>query len=353
MFSVPTTLFAASEKEVKKQSVEISGKIDLALDQVNEKYQELEQLKQDVSETEETIKLTEEKIKATQKSIDTRKETMAARMQDMQENGQSMSVLDSLLSSESVSDFISRAYAISVLQGAERTKVDTLSTDKEKLEALKKDLETSKESLSTQQTAMETEQANLSDQVADLKDQLASNEAVLTQLSNEKIIQEAKKQKEVADRKKREEQASKPVVTEQVVKEEKTEETKPSTPKEEPTPSTPEPTTPPASNNNNNNSGNSTGGGRVLTMESTAYSYTEAGLTPFTATGIDLRQNSRVIAVDPNVIPLNSLVEVSGYGFAVAGDTGGAIKGNIIDVHFNTVDECINWGRRMVTVTIQ
>ena len=40
-----------------------------------------------------------------------------------------------------------------------------------------------------------------------------------------------------------------------------------------------------------------------------------------------------MIAVDPNVIPLGSKVYVEGYGEAIAADTGGAIKGNKIDVH--------------------
>ena len=40
----------------------------------------------------------------------------------------------------------------------------------------------------------------------------------------------------------------------------------------------------------------------------------------------------KVIAVDPKVIPLGSKVWVEGYGYAVAGDTGGAIKGNKIDL---------------------
>ena len=92
--------------------------------------------------------------------------------------------------------------------------------------------------------------------------------------------------------------------------------------------------------------------GRTIQMESTGYSYAEAVNTFFTATGIDLRQNPMVVAVDPSVIPLGSIVEVSGYGIAIAGDTGGAIKGNIVDCHFPTVEQCIQWGRRSVTVTV-
>ena len=52
------------------------------------------------------------------------------------------------------------------------------------------------------------------------------------------------------------------------------------------------------------------------------------------------------IAVDPRVIPLGSLVYVENYGKAIAADTGGAIKGNIVDVFLNSKSECISWGRK-------
>lgn len=58
------------------------------------------------------------------------------------------------------------------------------------------------------------------------------------------------------------------------------------------------------------------------------------------------------IAVDPSVIPLGSKVYVDGYGFAIAADTGSAIKGNIIDLYLNTSSECSSWGRKPVNVLI-
>jgi len=83
----------------------------------------------------------------------------------------------------------------------------------------------------------------------------------------------------------------------------------------------------------------------VLYVESTAYS--GGGIT---ATGtVPVRDPNGIstIAVDPRVIPLGSLVYVEGYGRAIAADTGGAIKGNIIDVYLNSNEEAINnWGRK-------
>ena len=58
------------------------------------------------------------------------------------------------------------------------------------------------------------------------------------------------------------------------------------------------------------------------------------------------------IAVDPSVIPLGSRVFVEGYGFAYAADTGTAIKGNIIDVFFNTLQEANNWAVKYVNVYV-
>ncbi|MBD7910926.1 MULTISPECIES: G5 and 3D domain-containing protein [Clostridium] len=83
---------------------------------------------------------------------------------------------------------------------------------------------------------------------------------------------------------------------------------------------------------------------KTLYMEATAYS--GGGRT---ATGRTVTYNPdgiSTIAVDPRVIPLGSLVEVSGYGLAIASDTGGVIKGDIIDVYFDSNGECTSWGRK-------
>lgn len=94
--------------------------------------------------------------------------------------------------------------------------------------------------------------------------------------------------------------------------------------------------------------------GKTISVSATAYTAQCAGCSGITATGVDLNSNpnAKVIAVDPNVIPLGSKVYVEGYGEAIAADTGGAIKGNIIDLHVPTKDEAYQWGRRTVEVTI-
>lgn len=94
--------------------------------------------------------------------------------------------------------------------------------------------------------------------------------------------------------------------------------------------------------------------GKKITVSTTAYTAECHGCSGVTATGMDLNnnRNAKVIAVDPSVIPLGTKVHVPGYGTAIAADTGGAIKGNKIDIHVPTTNEALNWGRRSVTITI-
>ena len=74
------------------------------------------------------------------------------------------------------------------------------------------------------------------------------------------------------------------------------------------------------------------------------------GATGLTRLGIPAKKG--VIAVDPRVIPLGARVYVDGYGYAVAADTGSAIKGNRIDVCFDTHEEALAWGMRRLKVYI-
>lgn len=73
------------------------------------------------------------------------------------------------------------------------------------------------------------------------------------------------------------------------------------------------------------------------------------GCDEWTATG--MRQGKGVIAVDPKVIKLRSKVYIPGYGMAVAGDTGGAIRGNIIDLGFEDA-RTAGWSARFVDIYI-
>ncbi len=101
---------------------------------------------------------------------------------------------------------------------------------------------------------------------------------------------------------------------------------------------------------------------KVLSIQATAYDASSCGKSPshpgygITATGRQAVYG--VVAVDPSVIPLGSRLYIETpdgsyvYGTAVAADTGGAIKGNRIDLCFNTRQEALNFGRRQVNVYV-
>jgi uncharacterized protein YabE (DUF348 family) len=103
---------------------------------------------------------------------------------------------------------------------------------------------------------------------------------------------------------------------------------------------------------------------KVLSMRATSYtaSYADTGKSPgdagFGITATGRRVKKGIIAVDPSVIPLGTrvYVEVPGaapdYGYAVAADTGGAIKGNKIDVYLGSSGESSAWGVKNVKVYI-
>jgi 3D (Asp-Asp-Asp) domain-containing protein len=95
-------------------------------------------------------------------------------------------------------------------------------------------------------------------------------------------------------------------------------------------------------------------GRKVLSMIATGYSATPAqtggNRTGRTASG--LKAGHGAVAVDPKYIPLGTRLYIEGYGYAVAADTGGAIKGNRIDLGHNTYKEALKVGRRKVIVHV-
>lgn len=94
----------------------------------------------------------------------------------------------------------------------------------------------------------------------------------------------------------------------------------------------------------------------IMKVEATGYTagYESTGKRPgdpgygITSTGAKAQRG--VVAVDPKVIPYGTYMYVPGYGYGIALDTGGAIKGNKIDLFFDTVEEANNWGRRWITI---
>lgn len=103
-----------------------------------------------------------------------------------------------------------------------------------------------------------------------------------------------------------------------------------------------------------------TAGGEVLeyshVIDGKATAYNCPGYVGRTASGTIAEVGK--VAVDPKVIPLGSKLYVVSqdgqyvYGYCIAEDTGGLIKGNKVDLYFSTWDECIQFGYRPVTIYV-
>lgn len=93
---------------------------------------------------------------------------------------------------------------------------------------------------------------------------------------------------------------------------------------------------------------------KILVMEATAYDPGPRSCGKFadgrTSTG--MRAGYGVVAVDPRVIPMGSRLYIEGYGFAIAGDRGSAIKGHKIDLGHDTYRAAVQFGRRKVVVHV-
>jgi len=85
-------------------------------------------------------------------------------------------------------------------------------------------------------------------------------------------------------------------------------------------------------------------------MVATAYYSGGGGLNGDGITATGLRARKGLIAADPKVIRLGTRVYIEGYGEAIVADTGGWIKGNRIDLCFDSLEECYRYGRRKIYV---
>ena len=85
--------------------------------------------------------------------------------------------------------------------------------------------------------------------------------------------------------------------------------------------------------------------GHTISVVATGYS-----MSGTTATGVPVGWGT--VAVDPSVIPLGSRLTIPGYGNGVAADTGSGVHGAVVDLWFPTRQQALDWGRRVVTVTL-
>ena len=352
------------DEQILSLNSEIAN-INIEIDQINTKLKDNET---QIANTETEIESTKALLEQTEIEISEKEAILSKRLRNIQKSDLMSNMLAYLLASESLTDIFDRFDAVSkivsldkeLISGVKEKKetltvtMDELSSKETSLQALKEETENSLKELESKKSEQEAKMTKLNEEqakasavietneqkliahsvsiiessntVSELQDAISTltyliptlNSSTVIATANDSIYQGNLKVEEINA--KAEAEAAIPSRGESIA----------------------DTSTP----------GESSGSTALstLTMQSTAYT----GGT-LTATGSKPVYNPggiSTIAVDPNVIPLGSKVYVSGYGTAIAADTGGAIKGNIIDVYFNSEADCIAWGRRTVTVEI-
>ena len=330
-FLIIPNVSASSLEEIQNQKMTIQKEVNQIQKQVNQELEEvsaitieLEELDNEIAEHEKTIVQTEEEIAEQEVLVAQRLEYTGNQLKSLQKSEVNNNILIGILQAESFSEVVNMIYSASVLTSASEDRVEEAQKEHDKLTDMREALVVEKESLNEKQVAAVEKKEALNTKVADLRKVLAENESELNNLNAEeraiKAEQEAKRRAAAARNNVTTASSNRSAASK--------------------------------STSNTTQKSASTSAGEWRTVQATGYSTQQRGLSTHTATGIDLRVNPRVIAVDPRVIPLGSLVEVQGLGVYVAGDTGGAIKGNIIDIHYPTVGQALNWGRRNVKIRV-
>ena len=354
------------DEQILSLNSEIAN-INIEIDNINTK---LKDNQTQIANTETEIKSTKALLEQTEIEISEKESILSKRLRNIQKSNLMSNMLAYLLASESLTDILDRFDALSKIVYLDKELIsevkekketltvtmDELSSKEASLQALKEETESSLKELESKKSEQETKMAQLNEEqskvssvieaneqkliaysvsiiensntISELQESISTLTYLIPTLNSSTVIEAANNSISQGNLK-----------VEKINAEEKAK-------AEAAIPSRGESMTvtftPGASSGSTALS--------TLTMQSTAYT----GGT-LTATGTKPVYNPggiSTIAVDPSVIPLGSKVYVSGYGIAIAADTGGAINGNIIDLYFNSEADCIAWGRRNVTVEI-
>ena len=337
--------------------LELNSKIESLDIEIDKTTLKLKENNQAISDIKNQIEFNESKLKQTKEEIEKAQIVLDNRVRTMYKTNMSSNILVSVITSKNITDLFSRVQAISKILSTDKEILSDINNKKNELDLTIKNLNTKNSELATLKNIIEEdlktienkkseqekylEQLNsekesafaiieenekilISDSLAiansssastsELQNAIDSLKSYIPLLNSSKIINMARDG--ISNAESRINELNKPIV------------------------------------DNSADIATGTIGNvvKTLTMESTAYyghGTTALGLKP-----VRNPNGLSTIAVDPNVIPLGTKVYVSGYGLAIAADTGGAIKGNIIDVFLNSYEECYSWGRRQVTVQI-
>ncbi|AWI03224.1 3D domain-containing protein [Clostridium drakei] len=299
--AAPSTSASDELKQVQDNKKALETKVNDLNKQIDEVMKKVDSNKKDMNKVAQDIKNTQAKLDEVEKNSKIQDDLFKKRVRSMYVNNND-GYLNVILSSNNLSDFMSKMDMISKVMNFDKNLINKLKEQKQTITNEKKILD---------------------DKNAKLQQLKASNESALLSLNKD-----IKAQKDLLGQASEKE---KQLVAAQNVQ-------------------APSVSVAYQSGTLSRGMSKSVSYSQVISMRSTAYSGDAV-----TASGTATRRDGSgysTVAVDPRVIPLGSRLYVEGYGYAIADDTGGAIKGNRIDLFFPTEGECESWGVRTVTVYV-
>ncbi|WP_020061523.1 3D domain-containing protein [Bacillus sp. 123MFChir2] len=336
------------QKEQEKQAVmkDIEG-IQKELTDLNntitKNKEEQDAIQRKIDETRKQIEQKKTEIINLEEKVLMRKDIMRKRIVSVQDSSNVSLVVEVIVDSKNIADFLQRMTAVSTIMDADKEILRLQEQDLRQIEADKKVIDEKEKSLEGDKQKLAKAQADLQENLKKRQDNLQAVQAKYNQISSQLTLAAQEKSKIEADMKgvqdaiAREQQAA--ADREKAQKEQSQAQAVNNIVPEKP----------------------AKGGGREIFVTATAYTNdpAENGKQPgehvFSRYGgydLTANPNLKLIAVDPAVIPPLSRVWVEGYGEAIAADTGGAIKGYKIDVFKPDKASSSAWGVRKVRVVI-
>ena len=280
-----------SSADLQHTTSALQGELNNLNAELNTLSSEMDSISQQIADTQTIMDEIQIRMDEAQKKGEEQYEAMKLRIRHMYEAGD-YSFLELLCESENMSDFLNKSEYIQSVSKYDRDMLEELRNTQEEI---RKEGETLKE----EQDKLETLKADLAAKCADIQNKISSASADLSQYQD--LLAKVQAAEQAAD------------IPPQ------------STPPQSTTPSVPSVTPPSQSTEGTTYLGNFR-----ITHYCSCY-YCCGGWGNATASGA-IPTVGRTIAVDPSVIPLGSKVLINGYVY-IAEDTGGAIKGNKIDIY--------------------
>jgi peptidoglycan hydrolase CwlO-like protein len=318
------------KKQVQQELQAMKSELQSVNNAIADVKEDMMVLENKITQTNQLIEKKKEEIVQLEDQIVARKDVMKQRMISMQNNETTNLLIDILINSESLTDLLEKMSAAATILDADKqilklqqADMQQIERDKEVIKQQEAVLEANKEKLSLKQAELEVamQQKQAAFQAVQTKYAQLVSEITLAEQEKKQMEESMNSiQASIA----REQAAVNAVQAAQAVTAVPTEKA-------------------PA-------------GKKELYVTATAYSVEKSlrigeGITK---AGYNLAKtpNIKLIAVDPNIIPLGKRVWVEGYGEAIAGDTGSAIINHKIDILVQTEAQAFSWGRRTVKIII-